>query len=531
MDKNDAQSRVGLSSFPSNGDAQWGRRRGVALRWNGFFQYVYLGMAFIQGIMLVPLYVKLIPQAQFGAWLATGNIINWLSLIDPGYSEVIQQRVGFCYGKGDHRGVGEYAGIGLLMSLVLGLAILVLGGSVLPGLGWLSGLAPADLHVLQWSFLLAVVGNACVVASYGYTAISFGMLGSLGPGSFSMLANGLAIIVTVVALELGMGLPSLGLGACVRGVGSLMAVGGYFVWRWRRERLILRINLRIIREISGLAGVFFMGKITNQIATNIESVFALKILGAEIVPIYVLTQRCISFTRSLADRSSIAVMPSLSNLHGAGHEEQLRLWVSRMLYVSTWMMGLLLAGFLALNGAFVRLWVGKAFYAGAGVNALLCAEAVAISFTISFRNMLIALGAIRQVSIFLTIQAVVCSALMWWCGKEFGMAGLAGGSFLGILLTGVWFYPAHAFRLIQFSHAEILAVAREIGIGLSCGLVVAAIFSQVQVGGRVNFIFYALLDALAYVVLLAAFSVCFRDAVWRVLVRGRASFSARFLSK
>ena len=66
--------------------------------WNLFFHYVAIGMMFLNGVVLVPLYLARIPLETYGYWMATGNILAWLSLVDPGFSAIIHQREATSYG-------------------------------------------------------------------------------------------------------------------------------------------------------------------------------------------------------------------------------------------------------------------------------------------------------------------------------------------------------------------------------------------------------------------------------------------------
>ena len=68
---------------------------------NLFFHYNAVVLVIVQGILLVPLYLRSIPVATYGAWLATGSILSWIDLVDPGLSDVLRQRVAYTYGKGD----------------------------------------------------------------------------------------------------------------------------------------------------------------------------------------------------------------------------------------------------------------------------------------------------------------------------------------------------------------------------------------------------------------------------------------------
>ena len=47
---------------------------------------------------MVPLYLKYISAETYGVWLATGNVLFWLGVLDPGFSQVIVQRISLYYG-------------------------------------------------------------------------------------------------------------------------------------------------------------------------------------------------------------------------------------------------------------------------------------------------------------------------------------------------------------------------------------------------------------------------------------------------
>ena len=60
----------------------------------------------ITGIIMVPLYLRFIPFEVYGAWLASGNMLAWLSTIDPGLTLVLQQRIAAAYGNQDFKAIG-----------------------------------------------------------------------------------------------------------------------------------------------------------------------------------------------------------------------------------------------------------------------------------------------------------------------------------------------------------------------------------------------------------------------------------------
>ena len=76
---------------------------------------------------MVPLYLSFIPVNIYGAWLASGNILAWISAIDPGLTIVLQQQTSKFYGAGKLKKVGELICSGLILSCLILIIALSLG--------------------------------------------------------------------------------------------------------------------------------------------------------------------------------------------------------------------------------------------------------------------------------------------------------------------------------------------------------------------------------------------------------------------
>ena len=50
-------------------------------------------VAIINGIVLVPIYFKFMSISTYGAWLATGNIVAMIGLMESGFASVITQKM------------------------------------------------------------------------------------------------------------------------------------------------------------------------------------------------------------------------------------------------------------------------------------------------------------------------------------------------------------------------------------------------------------------------------------------------------
>jgi len=60
---------------------------------NLLFQYVTIGLAIIRGFLLVPLYLRYIDYRMYAAWLATGNVVSWLTIAGGKITSLVRQQV------------------------------------------------------------------------------------------------------------------------------------------------------------------------------------------------------------------------------------------------------------------------------------------------------------------------------------------------------------------------------------------------------------------------------------------------------
>ena len=65
-------------------------------------------------LFTVPVNIAHIPLDVYGAWLASGNILAWATMIDPGFGLLTQQQVATTYGSGNLDGTGKIITGGVL---------------------------------------------------------------------------------------------------------------------------------------------------------------------------------------------------------------------------------------------------------------------------------------------------------------------------------------------------------------------------------------------------------------------------------
>jgi len=195
-------------------------------------------LAIVWGIIMVPLYLRFIPIDVYGAWLASGNILAWLSTMDPGLTSVLQQRIAVAYGKHDLQDVRAVLGGGLLIGAVVLLLAIIFGlacAHYLPS--WINLSPSVDKLMIVNAFSLAVIGTSLMIFSFAITSINQGLQGSLGSGLISIGINAISLPVTVVLLYNNFGLFALAYNLIFAGVCSVVFQSVYLMWRVGSEKI------------------------------------------------------------------------------------------------------------------------------------------------------------------------------------------------------------------------------------------------------------------------------------------------------
>lgn len=432
-------------------------------KWILFFQYVSIALTMVSSLLLVPLYLKFIPLGLYGAWLATGNILVWLTAIDPGLSTILQQRVGVVYGKKDFEAIRELLVGGLCITAIIVFFIIALGFLSVDYLPvWLNLPSNVDGSTIIRAFSLAVIGTSLMIFSYSIIAINRGILSSVGVGSIGVIVSVLAILFTIILLYNGFGLIAIPLGLLFRGVGFTLGNSGYLVWRLTSEKIGFSFSFRKIPALVKLMSYTFLGRAGGVVANNVDLFIVSRFLGPEIVPVLHLTRRAPEMSRMFVERPPVAFMPAVSHLVGAGEMDKARAVLIRLMRMMLWLTGLFVAGFIALNDDFVRLWVGSHLFAGQTINLIICGTFLFMVISNGLANLCFSLGNIKGNSLASLAQSLLFIPLVILGAKYFGLLGIVLAPFISTLAISAWYFPRSFSKLLKLSPQDRKDIIQEI---------------------------------------------------------------------
>lgn len=449
------------------------RRRGAVVMLVGGFANMALLM--VQGLLLVPLYLRHLGSTTYGAWMASGDVLGWLAVMDLGIAGLSAQRMAAAHGRRDYRAVGDYFGTGLLMQTVI--VALFTVAAVL-----------ASPFVPEWVRLPGAGAELSACFAVAALGTGLGMLGNV-IGALAMstqrmvfvnlatLAAGVAqLAVTLWLLSAGRGLWALALGILARSVVLLVAVGAHAAYVLRHDLGVrAAVRMRIAREYTGLSGASILIMLGNTAATRSDAMLIALFYGPEIVTLYVLTRRAAEMLTMFLARIGGAVYPGFAHLVGSGDHARAAQVAGQVWRLYFWAAVPAVALYMALNRSFVSLWVGADQFAGQWLTIAVGLNVLMVGWSALVLYINGAAGIIGRAGIAVFVEAgvriAVAVALLW-------LVGPAGLPAAGVVTTAIsahvglgWLYGRLGRPRAAVPWGEAAVAATLLAAGAAAGTV------------------------------------------------------------
>lgn len=478
--------------------------------------------AIVSGIALVPLYLEHIQPELYGAWQATGNVVGWMSLFDPGLSTILQQRVAGAHGANDKESIGQWVTAGLLMTVLVVATILVTGMTVSYFLGDLLKLpAGLDVQALESAFRWVVLGTAMMVMSFSFATASQGLQASVGIGLIAVLSMGSRLLLVIYMVSAGYGLYGIAIPTAVMGAINLGAHVYYLRRRMRIEQVRWTWGLGRLRELRGLMGLTSLSRIASVMAANMDLFVVARMLGPESVNTLRFSRTATETSRMLVERPVAAIQPALAHMLGSPDRHRAGELVQRFLRLEVWLLALLLAGFLALNEHFVGIWVGAEYYGGTALNGMIVVTFLSVTALNGMSSLCFTAGGIRESSLVSAAQVAIYLPAVWIGTRYFGMRGAVAASFISVVIAQGLTLPKLLAERYGFTRTDGMRLARTAAGAAAAALGAWLVGRNLAPGTWLQFLLATTAMAGTYVALLFTLSPSARAEVTAVLARFR----------
>lgn len=439
------------------------RNKRQTIKWNFIF-YIFEFMYLIAtGFLLIPLYLKYISKDMYGYWLASGNVLQLVTIINPGFSDVIQQRISFNYGIKNKEKIGGYSCVGILLTFIFSLIIAIVGYIVYLNLHVIFDTIP-DVYIsdLRFAFLLMLIGSILLINYYSIGAIDYAMMSSKSIGCINLTSNLIALLTTVLMLTKGYGIISLGGAALARGLCFILGSSLYTYYRFKTDNIHLRLDYSLLKEVFSLIGFNFLGKISSSLTTQLNSILSTKLVSPLASANLKFTQTVPDFGRIVVMRILNSVNPILPNLYAEKGVEGIKEYINYLIIIMIWGIGLLSVGFTLLNKYFMHLWIGTSNYSGDLINLLIVCSISISLLSWFFSQMLFAFGDIKNNNIVLFVQSVIYLILSIILTLKFAIVGLLFASIFCQLMGFILYFLRRFLYLLRYNRQEKKALINRI---------------------------------------------------------------------
>ncbi|WP_316809991.1 lipopolysaccharide biosynthesis protein [Pedobacter heparinus] len=400
------------------------------LKWNFVFQYGYVITNIINSIILLPLYLKRIDASTLGLWLATGNILAWMTLADPGVGDVLQQKIAQLRGKNEVINTGLTIGSGLMASLGI-LLISVMAGFVFYFLiGHIINKDVSAYDGLQTALLISIIATGMSLVSFSLSGINQGLHNS-GPVAISSLTgNFLFLITNVLLLYLGFGIISIAFANLCRALYINVFNFSALKIALKKQQITIRFHTGHFKKFIKIFSFTSVSRIIGGVSASMDMIVLARFITPSMITVFEINKRPIQMTQSLIGRHSVALMPLISHAHGTGDEGGIKSLINTQFKYYVYGAMFIALCFCFNYHSLITAWTGQGKYAGDQVVFLLIANFFFGLIGYFMANMGYALGDIKMNSFINIIKGIVSGILFYVMTSSYGIIGL-----LAVMLT------------------------------------------------------------------------------------------------
>ena len=204
---------------------------------NYIFNSVNTVIMIVNGIIMVPLYFHYMSVSTYGAWLASGNVISMLGLIESGFASVITQKMSVTIANKDNSGFLKLAGANLITALLFSSIILIIGLSISPFVSDWVNVEESNSSDIRIAFIIALVASCISIIVSLNGAFPQVWQNTKSVGILNTISNIIAILSLVVFLFIGCGVVSIALSYLVRALLNLFLQGQWILRYWKKKGL------------------------------------------------------------------------------------------------------------------------------------------------------------------------------------------------------------------------------------------------------------------------------------------------------
>lgn len=259
---------------------------------NYIFNSVNAIVVIINGIVMVPIYFRFMSVSTYGAWLATGNLVAMIGLLESGFASVITQKMSSAIAQADTSKFQLLAGANILTALMISSAMLLIGLAIAPFITHLINIESNIQDDILVAYIVSLVSSCIALLVSLFGAFPQVWQDTKSVGMISTIANIAAILSLVGYLFAGLGVVSIALSYLTRAVLNLILQGLWIITKWKRDSIPLPIFCLSETKLLFKDCIYpFLSRLSGVIMNNSQSLIISSFMNPALAAIYDLTAK------------------------------------------------------------------------------------------------------------------------------------------------------------------------------------------------------------------------------------------------
>lgn len=417
------------------------------LKWNFIFQYGYVITNIINSIILLPFYLNKIDASTLGVWLATGNILAWMTLIDPGVGDVLQQKVAELRGRNENEEIGKTIGSGLMAAAGILLLAVIAGFVFYFLIGVIINKDVTKYPNLQIALFLTIIATGMSLVSFSMSGINQGLHNASPVAISSITANILFLIINILLLLFGFGVISIAFANLCRAVYINIFNFSALKILLNKEKMKIVFKFSHFKKFIRIFSFTSLASIIGGFSASMDTIVLARYIAPFMITIFEINKRPVQLTQSMVGRHSVALMPLISHAAGRGDRPGIMDLIHKQFKYYSYAAIFIGIIFCYEYRDLINAWTGQNQFAGYAILYLLVANFFFGLIGYFMQNMGYALGDIKMNSLVSICKGLGIGGLYYVFGKNFGIIGILSVMLFGNLIVEFSYFTHRLFKL------------------------------------------------------------------------------------
>lgn len=419
---------------------------------NTLFNFVGRFCSFAATIVLTPLIWSHLTPAEFGVWVLLSAIfLESYALLDLGFGAAFVKYISAFHAHEDYESINKVVFSGTVFYFTLGFLIVAIGLAVRTIV-----FNFFNIGSVETPYLFALM--ACAVGNLGVMFLSV-FRGAQRMDRSNAIEISLSVLNSagiVAVLAFGWGLTGLAVNAFCNAV--VLAITSWFSVRRAMPRISMGFHFDgvLLREMFRYGAQILVSRLGSVVSFKMDKLIVARFLGLATVPFYEFSARLSGMVRALPLLMMSAIIPATSELGARNDKEKIvQTYLMTSKYVALIAVGLV--AFVALEAeSLLRLWLGP------GVErSVLLVQILVIGYGAN-----VLAGPASQTgagvgrpefdmrsTLLLTLLTPILGVILV---REFGVAGVATGTSVALVIAAVYLLAAFHRNYLETSVVEMI---------------------------------------------------------------------------